>query len=88
MANSAQQPPYLRYLAIIATITACCMYISYIPQIMDNLAGNKTSPIQPAAAAINCTLWVWYGLVIKDKAIAIANFPGVVFGIIACLTAF
>lgn len=86
--QNTQQPPYLKYLAIIATVTACAMYISYIPQIMENLAGHKANPIQPAAAATNCTLWVWYGIVVKDKAVTIANFPGVIFGIIACLTAF
>ena len=34
------------------------MYVSYIPQIMGNLNGNKTSFIQPLVASINCTIWV------------------------------
>ncbi|NAG47481.1 hypothetical protein GUC42_25160, partial [Escherichia coli] len=44
----------------IATVTACGMYVSYIPQIMDNLNGIKTSPFQPFVAAINCLLWTYY----------------------------
>ena len=49
-------------LATIATITAVSMYVSYIPQIQMNLAGQKGSALQPLVAASNCTLWVIYGL--------------------------
>ena len=52
----------IRILSVVATITAVCMYVAYIPQIQANLAGHKGSPWQPLAAAINCTLWVAYGL--------------------------
>ena len=45
----------------VATATAIGMYVSYIPQISDNLAGHKGNPIQPLVAAINCLLWVAYG---------------------------
>ena len=45
---------------------AVSMYVSYIPQIQANLAGHKGAPLQPLIAAINCTLWVVYGL-IKEK---------------------
>ena len=38
------------------------MYVSYIPQIMGNLSGHKTSFVQPLVVAINCTIWVIYGL--------------------------
>ncbi|MEI9534729.1 SemiSWEET family transporter [Moellerella wisconsensis] len=86
--SSTNAPKYVSYIGWIATFTAFCMYVSYIPQIMDNLDGNKTNPLQPAAAAINCILWVWYGLKVKDLPVAVANAPGVIFGIIACLTAF
>ncbi|PXY99083.1 SemiSWEET family transporter [Gilliamella apicola] len=77
------------YLGIIATAASLCMYISYIPQIIDNLHGFKSNPTQPLAAAINCLLWVFYGLLRekKDWPIAIANSPGVIFGFIAFLTA-
>ena len=65
------------------------MYVSYIPQIMGNLNGNKTSFVQPLVAAINCTIWVIYGLFKKNKDLPIifANLPGIVFGLIATITA-
>ncbi len=65
------------------------MYVSYIPQIMGNLNGNKTSFIQPLAATINCTIWVVYGLFKKEKDLPIifANLPGIIFGLTATITA-
>lgn len=78
-----------QYLSWAATTMSIMMYVSYIPQIMDNLAGSKGNPIQPLVAAINCTLWVIYGLGKKprDIPLATANFPGIIFGIITFLTA-
>ena len=66
---------HIRILAIVATIAAICMYTSYIFQIQENLAGHKASPIQPLCAAINCTLWVVYGLfkMPRDLPVAIAT---------------
>lgn len=55
----------IKILSVVATITAVCMYVAYIPQIQANLAGAKGSPWQPLAAAVNCTLWVAYGLLKK-----------------------
>lgn len=80
---------YLQSLGWIATITAFIMYVSYIPQIIDNLNGIKTNPTQPLAAAINCLLWVCYGLLKtkKDWPLSIANAPGIIFGLLAFLTA-
>ena len=46
----------------IATCMSVAMYVAYIPQIMNNLAGNKGDFIQPLVAAVNCSLWVYYGL--------------------------
>ena len=46
----------------VATFMSVMMYVSYFPQIMDNLAGHKGNFIQPLVAAINCSLWVYYGL--------------------------
>jgi len=65
------------------------MYVSYIPQIMGNLSGHKSSFVQPLVAAINCTIWVIYGLFKKNKDLPIifANLPGIVFGLIATITA-
>ncbi len=44
--------------------------------------------IQPAVAAVNCTLWVIYGLCKekRDMPLAAANMPGIIFGIITALT--
>ena len=65
------------------------MYVSYIPQIMGNLSGYKTSFVQPLVATVNCTIWVIYGLFKKNKDLPIifANLPGIVFGLIATITA-
>lgn len=78
-----EQSRFVTILGWIATFTSIGMYVSYIPQIMDNLAGNKGNPVQPLAAAINCSLWVIYGLKRKDYPLAIANIPGIVFGLLA-----
>lgn len=81
---------YFKILGWIATVTAMAMYVSYIPQISSNLRGDKGDWLQPLVAAINCTLWVSYGLLKqpkKDWPVAIANFPGIVFGFFAFITA-
>jgi hypothetical protein len=72
-----------------ATCVSVMMYVSYIPQIMNNLHGMKGTPIQPLVAAINCTLWVTYALLKKnrDYPVAMANAPGIIFGLIAAITA-
>lgn len=79
----------VKALGSVAAVAAIVMYVSYIPQIIGNLHGNRGDYIQPLAAAINCILWVGYGLLKKDRdwPIAIANFPGVIFGLMAFLTA-
>ncbi len=73
----------------VATFMSIMMYVSYIPQIMNNLVGNKGDFIQPSVAALNCTLWVIYGLCKekRDLPLAAANMPGIVFGLIAAITA-
>lgn len=75
-------------LGTIATITAILMYVSYIPQIYGNLTGDKSGFIQPAVAALNCTLWVLYGFrkEKKDWPVVLANFPGIIFGILTVIT--
>ena len=80
----------LKIIGWIGTALSVAMYISYIPQIMGNLNGNKTVFLQPLAAAFNCTIWVLYAL-LKDKRdypLAAANAPGIIFGLIATITAF
>ena len=65
------------------------LYVSFIPQIMGYLNGNKTYFIQPLVATINCTIWVVYGLFKKEKDLPIifANLPGIIFGLTATITA-
>ena len=72
----------MRVLSIVATLTAVGMYVSYIPQIQNNLAGNPGSPLQPLVAAINCTLWV------ADYPVMLANAPGIILGLITFITSF
>ena len=74
----------------IGTALSVIMYISYVPQIMGNLHGHKTFFLQPLAAAVNCSIWTAYGLLKekRDYSVSAANFPGVVFGLIATITAF
>ncbi len=78
---------FITLLGWAATITAIGMYVSYIPQIMDNLAGQKGNPIQPLVAGINCSLWVFYGFKRRDYPIIVANLPGIFFGLFAFFTA-
>ena len=81
----------LQILGWIGTCLSVVMYVSYIPQIIGNLEGNKTPFIQPLAAAINCAIWTSYGHLKKPKRdypLAAANLPGIIFGLLATITAF
>ena len=79
----------LKILGWLGTLLSVIMYVSYVPQIMGNLHGHKTFFLQPLAAAINCTIWVCYGFFKKnrDLPLALANLPGIIFGLIAAFTA-
>ena len=57
----------MKTLGWVATFMSVMMYVSYVPQIMDNLSGHKGNFIQPLVAAINCSLWVYYGLFKKER---------------------
>ena len=84
------QVKFTENLGKVATVTAVAMYVSYFPQIMNNLAHPGTGDwIQPLVAAINCTLWVLYGLFKehRDIPVALANAPGIFFGLAAAITA-
>jgi len=77
-------------LGVIASGTSVAMYVSYLPQIDSNLNGMKGEWLQPLVAAVNCSLWLIYGIFKKPKSdwpIIIANFPGIVFGLITFFTA-
>ena len=43
----------LKILGWLGTLLSVIMYVSYVPQIMGNLHGNKTFFLQPLAATIN-----------------------------------
>ena len=65
----------------IASVLSVCMYVSYLPQIMDNLAGHPGNPVQPLAAFFNCLFWAIYGPIV------VANVPGIFLAAAAFLTA-
>ena len=76
----------------IASVMSVLMYVSYIPQIFDNLSGQSGDPIQPFVAMVNCIFWTIHGLYgtdgrTRDMPIVIANVPGIVFGFAAFITA-
>ena len=48
----------MKVLGWVATFMSVMMYVSYFPQIMNNLCRSKGNFIQPLVAAINCSLWV------------------------------
>lgn len=79
----------MKTLGWVATFMSVMMYVSYVPQIMDNLSGHKGNFIQPLVAAVNCSLWVYYGLFKKERdlPLAAANALGIIFGLITALTA-
>ena len=68
------QVKFMENVGKVATVTAVAMYVSYFPQIMHNLAHPGTGDwIQPLVAAINCTLWVAYGLFKEHRDIPVAT---------------
>ena len=73
----------------IASVLSVSMYVSYLPQIMDNLAGHPGNPVQPLAAFFNCLFWTIYGLFKKERdwPIVVANVPGIFLAAAAFLTA-
>ena len=48
------QEKFIKYLSWVATGMSVMMYVSYLPQIANNLSGMKGNPIQPLVATINC----------------------------------
>ena len=80
---------FFNKLGHLGSILSVMMYVSYIPQITNNLAGNKGSFIQPLVAMINCIVWFIYGAFKKERdiPIMIANAPGILFGLVTAITA-
>lgn len=79
----------VKILGRIASGLSVLMYVSYIAQISNNLAGDYGSPIQPFVAMVNCIFWTAYGFLEtpRDTPIIVANVPGIILGCIAFLTA-
>lgn len=91
MNETLTQERTLKFISLLgkaAAVMTIIMWFAYIPQIMNNLAGSKTPPLQPFVAAINCTLWFIYAVAKekKDWPLIIANFPGIFFALAAALT--
>lgn len=80
---------FFNKLGHLGSILSVMMYVSYIPQITNNLTGNKGSFIQPLVAMINCIVWFIYGTFKKERdvPIMIANAPGILFGLVTAITA-
>ena len=67
----------LQILGWAGTCLSVIMYVSYVPNIMANLDGNKVPFLQPLAAAINCTIWVSYAFKVqKGLSARRSKFPG------------
>ena len=79
---------FISILSKVATVIAICMYVSYIPQIINNLHGSYGAPLQPLVAAINGLLWCIYAYFKRqrDWAVFWANFPAIIFGLITFIT--
>ena len=43
------------------------VFLTYIPQIIANLVGEKALPWQPLTASISCLIWVIYGWTKEPK---------------------
>jgi uncharacterized protein with PQ loop repeat len=84
-----EESKFILILSRVATVLAVLMYVSYIPQIMNNLQGDYGNPIQPLVAAINCSFWSIYAYfkINRDWPVFWANIPGVFFGLAAFITA-
>lgn len=78
----------IKHLGRAASVMSVMMYVSYIPQIQANLAGNYGSPVQPLVATVNCVLWCSYALLKRDRDLPIlfANLPGIVLGLVTFAT--
>lgn len=75
-------------LGIIGTCISVAMYFSLIEIAISNLSGTSHIFIQPLITIINCTIWVAYAYLKKERFVFLANLPGVFFGIFTVITAF
>ncbi len=78
------------FIGSIGAFIGVLVFLSYIPQIIANIGGEKSQPLQPLVAAISCLLWVIYGLTNEHKIdyiLIIPNAAGVIFGFLTFITA-
>lgn len=74
---------YLHMIGCAASIMSILMYLAYLPQLLDNIAGQKANFLQPLVAAVNAMLWLSYGAFRRPKPdwpLVAANVPGVILG--------
>lgn len=78
-----------RLIGRVAGVMSIAMYVSYLPQIANNLHGQYGNPVQPLVACINSVFWCAYALLqtYKDWPVFIANLPGIIFALITFITA-
>lgn len=88
-ASPRNNTPFIGVIGFLAPLFGILMYVSYIPQIINNLEGLKGHPLQPLVATINCVIWVIYGYCKspKDIPVALSHVPGILFGLAAFITA-
>ena len=55
------------FIGSIGAFIGVLVFLSYIPQIIANIGGAKSQPLQPLVAAVSCLLWVIYGLTNEYK---------------------
>ena len=78
------------FIGSIGAFIGVLVFLSYIPQIIANIGGEKSQPLQPLVAAVSCLLWVIYGLTNEHKIdyiLIIPNAAGVIFGFLTFITA-
>ncbi|MGN1406934.1 SemiSWEET family transporter [Lactobacillus sp.] len=78
-----------RLVGRVASVMSIAMYVSYLPQIANNLHRQYGNPVQPLVACINSVFWCAYALLqtYKDWPVFIANLPGIIFALITFITA-
>ncbi|HQU30280.1 MAG: SemiSWEET transporter [Planctomycetia bacterium] len=62
--------------SIVGTLAAICTTIGYIPQIVRGIRTknlNDVSPMMLTLLLVGCSLWLAYGIHLKDPIIALAN---------------
>ena len=79
----------MKILGWVATFMSVMMYVSYFPQSWTTSLVTKETLFNRLSLAINCSLWVYYGLFKKERDLPLtaANAPGIIFGLITALTA-